>query len=125
MKFLIIGMLLLSISPLCAQEMLQASMNLGNNNISSIEKVEVEAFAPARPLLNKQLWNRVTVNRFECPFLRLAVELKDMHYILMEMDGDKRIIIKNPHYDVITKAIMKLTLNSRPNLSGIKTQPNS
>ena len=85
---------------------------------TSIENNEIEAFSPNRKLLNTELWKRVTVNRFECGFLRLAVELKNNEYVLIEMDGNKRLLAKDERYSVISNAIARLTLNSTPNLTG-------
>ncbi len=80
---------------------------------------EIQQFQPDRKLLNAELWTRVSPNRFECRFLRLAVELRGYQYHLVEMDGNKRILISSSDYKVITNAILKLTLNETPNFSAI------
>lgn len=72
-------------------------------------------FVPHPRLLQEHRWTRVSTYRFECPFLRLAVEFKDHNYVLMEMDGEKRVLAKNINYEIITRKIMELTLNSQPN----------
>ena len=86
---------------------------------SSNQNMEIEAFSPNEKLLNTELWKRVSVNRFVCGFLRLAVELKNNEYVLLEMDGRKRILAQNRQYSGISNAIVRLTLNSTPNLTGI------
>jgi hypothetical protein len=91
---------------------------------SSNETNVVEAFSPNRKLLNAELWKRVSVNRFECGFLRLAVELKNYEYVLIEMDGNKRILAQDEQYSVISRAIVRLTLNSTPNLTGFSNSTN-
>ena len=87
-----------------------------NNSKISVSKSNnaIEAFSPNEKLLNKDIWQRVSVNRFECVFLRLAVELNNNEYLLFEMDGNKRLLIKNEEYSVISKAIASLTLRTCP-----------
>lgn len=79
--------------------------------------IVVQEFEPDRSLLDTFRWTRVTPNRYECSFLRLAVELKDFKYFLIEMDGNKRVLISSESYSIIRQAIMKLTLRTSPNLS--------
>ena len=76
---------------------------------------EIEAFQPDVRLLNTSIWNRVTANRFECDFLRLAVELRTNEYWLLEMDNQKRLLAHHENYAVISQVITRLTLRSSPN----------
>jgi hypothetical protein len=87
-----------------------------NNSKSSDSKSNnaIEAYCPDEKLLNKDIWQRVSVNRFACAFLRLAVELKNNEYLLFEMDGNKRLLIKHEEFSVISKAIVSLTLRTCP-----------
>jgi len=75
-------------------------------------------FTPHRKLKSKEIWSRVSELRFECSFLRLAVEWRDFEYVLIEMDGDKRELARNRNYEIISKVIVKLTLRSIPKISG-------
>ena len=81
-------------------------------NTKSNRKHTLEAFSPDKRLLNEEIWQRVSVNRFECDFLRLAVELSGNEYLLYEMDGNKRLLIRHEQYSMISKAIAKLTLRT-------------
>jgi len=83
-------------------------MNAKNTNTTT--KV-VYSKAPNRKLANKDLWHRISEQRFECPFLRLAVEYSDNKYILIEMDENKRILASDTNYATIEKEINKLTLS--------------
>ncbi len=71
-------------------------------------------FVPHPNLLNMSLWKRVSEYRFECEYLRLAVEFKDHTYVLIEMDGDKRILARSIYYERISNKIKELTLRSQP-----------
>jgi hypothetical protein len=75
---------------------------------------DIEAFRPHTKLLNKQIWTRVSANRFECEFLRLAVELKNNEYWLLEMDGNKRLLARHENYYIIAHVIVHLTLREKP-----------
>ena len=77
---------------------------------------DIEAFIPDTKLLNTSIWNRVTANRFECKFLRLAVELRNNEYWLLEMDGLKCLLARDKNYTVISHVITQLTLRSTPKL---------
>lgn len=77
---------------------------------------DVEEFLPNTKLLNKSIWHRVTANRFECEYLRLAVELRNKEYWLLEMDGKKRLLARHEKYSIISHVISKLTLRSPPYL---------
>ena len=77
---------------------------------------DIEAFIPDAKLLNTSIWNRVTANRFECKFLRLAVELRNNEYWLLEMDGLKCLLARDKNYMVISHVITQLTLRSTPKL---------
>lgn len=65
-----------------------------------------------RKLVNSDIWQRVSNNRFECKFLRLAVEIRNNQYFLIEMDGDKLVLAHDFDYNNIRNEIEKLTLNS-------------
>lgn len=85
---------------------------------SSASKIEFNytnpSFVPHRNLMNTDLWKRVGNNRFECEYLRLAVEFRDHTYVLIEMDGEERIMARSINYNRISSKIIELTLNSRP-----------
>ena len=72
------------------------------------------SFVHSRNLLNEEIWNRVSEFRFECIYLRLAVELKNNGYVLIEMDGDHRELAKSTDYNVISQKIVELTLRNFP-----------
>ncbi len=74
-----------------------------------------EVFHPDLRLLNTSVWQRVTANRFECDFLRLAVEWRNKQYWLLEMDGQKRLLSRHECYSVISHVIVHLTLRQTPN----------
>ena len=76
---------------------------------------DYEAFQPHIKLLNTSIWNRVTANRFECDFLRLAVEWRNHQYWLLEMDGQQRLLARHEQYAVIAHVIVHLTLRRTPN----------
>ena len=77
-------------------------------------KLNTATFVPHPRLLDEERWNRVSENRFECEFLRLAVEFRDHNYVLMEMDGEQRELAKSINYELIKNKIVELTLNTRP-----------
>lgn len=68
-----------------------------------------------RKLKNQSIWRHVAENRFECPFLKLAVEWDGVNYHLIETEGGKRIMCTNSNYSSISSKIVELTLNSTPN----------
>ncbi len=74
-----------------------------------------EVFHTDLRLLNTSVWQRVTANRFECDFLRLAVEWRNNEYWLLEMDGNKRLLAHHEDYSVISQVIVRLTLRREPN----------
>lgn len=78
------------------------------------------AFVPHPNLLNEELWTRVSAYRFECEFLRLAVEFRDHNYVLVEMDGEQRELAKSIDYELIKNKIVELTLNTRPKFNTIQ-----
>lgn len=78
------------------------------------------SFVPVKKLQNREIWQRVSEYRFECGFLRLAIEWDNGEYVLLEMDGGKRELQRDRSYKVSTKMILKLTLNSVPNFSQIR-----
>ena len=73
-------------------------------------------FVPHPRLLDTERWTRVSTYRFECEFLRLAVEFRDHSYILLEMDGEHRVLARSIDYNKISQRIIELTLNPRPNM---------
>lgn len=79
-------------------------------------KVENYAFQPPKSLQDKSRWKRISDVRFECGFLRLAVEYREFEYVLLEMDGDKRVLEKSPKYTDIAREISRLTLRSSPGI---------
>ena len=105
--------LLLLLSVLCVNTLhSQVRDSLSTQNI-----VEIQEFEPHRRLLDSYRWKRVSPNRFECSFLRLAVELKNFNYYLIEMDGDKRVLFVDKDYGIISQKIINLTLRSAPSFS--------
>jgi len=91
--------------------------NTKGGNVVDMNK-SAYSFVPVKKLQNSELWQRVSEYRFECVFLRLAVEWDNFEYVLLEMDGRKRVLARDRNYAVITQMIIKLTLNEVPNLSG-------
>ena len=88
----------------------------------SITKLNTAAFVPHPNLLNEELWTRVSAYRFECEFLRLAVEFRDHNYVLVEMDGEQRELAKSINYELIKNKIVELTLNTRPEFESSKSK---
>lgn len=80
-------------------------------------KLNTATFVPHPNLLNEELWTRVSDYRFECEFLRLAVEFRDHNYVLVEMDGEQRDLARSIDYELIKNKIVELTLNTKPNLN--------
>ena len=88
----------------------------------TLKKTDIESniifnsysFIPHPKLLNKEIWNRVSEFRFECDFLRLAVEFKEHSYVLVEIDGEKRELARSIDYRVISQNIIYLTLRKVP-----------
>jgi hypothetical protein len=80
--------------------------------------ISTYSFIPDKRLLNKYIWKRVSEYRFECAFLKLAVEFdKHTHdYVLLEMEGGKREIFRDIHYELVSQVICRLTLNITPNI---------
>lgn len=79
---------------------------------SSEETTLKGSFAPNDKLLIQEIWKRVDEYRFECEFLRLAVEYRNQEYLLIEMDGNHRILARDVHYSVISDRILELTLKN-------------
>ena len=73
------------------------------------------SFSPPIKLLNKEIWHRVSPTRFECEYLRLAVEYQDFEYVLYEMDGEKRELSRAREYSTIGKEIAFNTFRVSPN----------
>jgi hypothetical protein len=85
---------------------------------NDIVKKDAYTFVPPIKLLNKDLWNRVSNTRFECSFLRLAVEYQDFEYVLYEMDEPKRELSRSPEYRIIGQEIGLNTVRRSPNFFG-------
>ena len=66
---------------------------------------EVYTFNPPRKLMNEEIWTRVSNTRFECNFLRLAIEYQDFEYVLYEMDGLKRELSRARDYNTLGEEI--------------------
>ena len=85
-----------------------------SNNFNLItKKIKTEIkkrFKPDLRLTNKNLWTKVSLYRFECEFLRLAVELHEKEYVLVEMDGGNKELARSKDFSVIKRVIDKLTL---------------
>ena len=90
-----------------------------NKLLKDLVKEEYYTFVPSKELLNSEIWTRVSNTRFECNFLRLAVEYQDFEYVLYEMDEPKRELSRAPEYHIIRNEITLNTLRSSPNF--IKT----
>lgn len=112
-KLITILLILVGLSSFSQETLKQ--VNDSTNTTSNVNN-DIEAFRPNEKLLNKQIWQRVAANRFECKFLRLAVELKNNEYLLLEMDGNKRLLARHEQYSIISGYIVNLTLRPSPNL---------
>jgi len=75
------------------------------------------SFTPPKKLLNNDIWIRVSDTRFECVFLRLAVEYQNFEFVLYEMDGQKRELSRAIKYSTISSEIANNTLRSTPSFS--------
>jgi hypothetical protein len=82
---------------------------------------EVYSFVPPAKLLNKEIWTRVSNTRFECNFLRLAVEYQNFEFVLFEMDGAKRELSRAPKYKILGEEIAMNTFRVSPNYPGSST----
>ena len=82
---------------------------------------EFYSFKPSEKLLNEEIWTRVSNTRFECNFLRLAVEYQDFEYVLYEMDGPKRELSRAPDYKTIATEIAMNTVRNTPYLGSNAT----
>jgi hypothetical protein len=100
--------MLFSIS-MCARKKEKKKMKKEN----VITNAEISSFAPNKKLLNQEIWTRVSENRFECNYLRLAVELRNFAYILKEMDGKEHILAIEFNYYYIRNKILELTLRKQ------------
>jgi len=85
------------------------------------EVKQAYSFLPPAKLLNKEIWTRVSNTRFECNYLRLAVEYQNFEYILLEMDGEKRELTRAPKYKIIGEKIAMNTFMVPPNYSSSST----
>ena len=74
---------------------------------------------PNNNLSDNLVWKRVSEYRYECEFLRFAVEYKSNAYALYELDEPKRLLVKSESYKDITREIVKLTININPRLNWI------
>ena len=79
---------------------------------------EAHSFVPPTKLLNTEIWTRVSNARFECNFLRLAVEYQNFEFILFEMDGAKRELSRAPEYRILGEEIAMNTFRVSPNYPG-------
>jgi len=102
----------------CVVSYTQETEAIADNSVSVLS---VNEFVPnvytrdwPRKLKNQRIWKHVAENRFECPFLKLAVEWDGVNYHLMETEGGKRILCTNSNYSMISSKIVELTLNSSP-----------
>jgi hypothetical protein len=75
-----------------------------------------KSFTPPLKLLNKKIWERVSHTRFECHYLRLAVEYQDSEYVLYEMDGAKRELSRAREYSTIGREIAFNTFRVSPDV---------
>ncbi|WP_242093915.1 hypothetical protein [Aestuariivivens sediminicola] len=82
---------------------------------------EFYSFKPSKKLLNEEIWTRVSNTRFECNFLRLAVEYQDYEYVLYEMDEPKRELSRAPDYKTIGEEIAMNTFRVTPYLGSNAT----
>lgn len=108
-NFVILLVMIVSITHIQAQK---SSKFLAKLEASSTESTTKVVFTPNEKLLIPEIWNRVSEYRFECEFLRLAVEYKDHEYYLIEMDGNQRVLAQDVHYSVISDRIIQLTLKN-------------
>lgn len=93
---------------------IQNKVHIRSDNFKEIEKkIESERknrFSPHSKLAQKRLWKRVSMYRFECAYLRLAVEWQEKKYVLVEMDGGKKELAWSADYKDIQLVITRLTL---------------
>lgn len=85
---------------------------------AKIADAKMYSFIPPVKLLNKEIWNRVADTRFECDFLRLAVEYQNNEFVLFEMDGNKLELSRASEYKTIGNEIAKNTFRVSPNYAG-------
>ena len=85
---------------------------------TEIANNEAYSFIPPIKLLNKEIWSRVADTRFECNFLRLAVEYKNNEYVLYQMDGNKLELSRASDYKIIGDEIAMNTFSVSPGFSG-------
>lgn len=106
--------------PICA--LLFAFSSFSQESIAvhkaKIADAKMYSFIPPVKLLNKEIWNRVADTRFECDFLRLAVEYQNNEFVLYEMDGNKLELSRASEYKTIGDEIAINTFSVSPNYSG-------
>jgi len=85
---------------------------------TKIANSEAYSFIPPIKLLNKEIWNRVANTRFECNFLRLAVEYKNNEYVLYQMDGNKLELSRASEYNILGNEIAMNTFSVSSGFSG-------
>ena len=89
------------------------STNLAMNYETDKESTKaVYSFAPNNKLSNEKIWDRVSEYRFECAFLKLAIEYHNNVYFLSEMEGEKRLLARDIQFTTIVEEIANLTLNN-------------
>ena len=81
---------------------------------SKIADAKMYSFIPPIKLLNKEIWTRVADTRFECEFLRLAVEYQNNEFVLFEMDGNKLELSRASEYKIIGDEIAVNTFSVSP-----------
>jgi len=81
-----------------------------------VEPPVVYGYSHHPKLGNTELWHRASETRYECIYLRLAVEADGNVFKLIEMDPDYRILKESWNYSVISQEIIRLTLRRTPYL---------
>ena len=89
-----------------------------HNSLKLLAKEEAYTFVPPIKLLNTDLWTRVSNTRFECHFLRLAVEYQGFEFVLYEIDEPKRELSRAAEYHIIAQEIALNTVRSSPYIFG-------
>ena len=79
------------------------------------ERIDLPEYSgsPSPELTSSDLWKKVSDNRYECDFLKLAIEWYGGDYLLVEMEGDERIIAKSRDYSKIQDLVVRLTLKDK------------
>jgi hypothetical protein len=76
----------------------------------TLKTLKKNRFTPNDDLQNKTIWKRVALHRFECNYLKLAIEFDDPDYVLYAMNGPKEALFQSVDFALIRQKITNLTL---------------